>query len=212
MHDLMTHEFEHIDHMHIIQKAILHAIVVIYRWVPLVHHFEDWYAFLLEVRVDDRISKKRSHSYLQSIYDIIERISCTQQPLDFTPPESLPLLSPRKYMTLRAQKILTNSKPSLSLSLFTLLLSLIIFTASYLFRPEPDPMYVTAEMPQEIAEENLFISTGANSKLVMSDNGTYTLYLLDFPGVEVSKLSELHKSIPMFNEKGEQIPWPFFYR
>lgn len=188
----ICHEAAHYRHHDFLIKLGINILVAIYWWNPLCYILRDQTDIILEMRVDDKLVKNDSNirrEYLATLIHISNNIVSTQDeaaevPSYLSTPTALrdsTDLSIRTHMMYRKKKL---SFPLFSVSV---LLMLLLYTASYRFIFEasyaaPSVMLEECEIPRED-----FIA-------VPLEDGTYDIYWEDLFVEHVSTL-EHHRGV-----------------
>lgn len=217
---IISHELAHIRRGDLIKKFLIVTLNIIYWWFPPFKRLSEISGLVMEMQTDKRASECEINDYLEGFVATSEAMNDMQDKkddLELNLPHCHPvsLYSDDSEMRKRIKKLALQSRENPVVSIGILLLSLTIFASSYLFSIKFDYTYDEQAMIDE--SEGYVTPNEFNAKIIKKDDGTYEEYIFmnDYGfilGGKYNSLCECSSGIPIYNEKGEKLKWPFFHR
>lgn len=218
---ILSHEITHIKKHDLFKKLFFVVLKIVYWWFPPFGKICDHSSLIMEMSTDRRASRDGIGQYLTGIVHTMEAISETKEKKVKSVEEESPYLHPIAFfsrecdMEKRIKKLVFQNRENTAISILMLVLALFIFISSYLFSITFDHTY--KEYLELDAKEGYVTALPSNTKIIKLNDGTYEEYVyFDETGYLLIGVYDsfryLTNGAPMFNEKGEQIKWPFFHR
>lgn len=206
---IIAHEMAHIKRFDVQKKFLLFVLKNIYWFIPLIRVYTSSADDLAEIYVDEKSAAGQKEQYMESILSIMKKVSSDPKRDKMFMLNPVALFSDKKQMTLRFKKMMEYRQQSKMVSAIVFLLSMVIFVSSYLFTFYPEPNY--EYYAEREAEEGLMLPTRENSQIIRHDDGTYTVMVYGVAVDETDSLELYGRDIPMYDEEGNRIEWPFFH-
>lgn len=210
---IISHEIDHIRHGDLKKKFIMVVLKLVYWWFPLFDKICQYISLAMEMQIDGRVSRDSKIEYMSSIVDIMQIMGSEQDKLgDCLHPVSL--FSNESDMKKRFKRMTKNGQESVILSCFVLFVSFTVFLFSTLICMHADGSF---EEQKEIdTGEEYYFADATNSKIIALENGNYEVHVILGNGGEFSYVQDdlfgLSEDVPMYNEEGGRIRWPYFHR
>ena len=214
---ILSHELMHIRKGDLVKKIFVLIIKLIYWWFPPVGLLLDYNSLAIEMQVDKKASGTDKKAYLTGILNVME----LQNDIAITKNDRIICLHPialftdESDMKKRFNKLLYKGNESIILSALFLIVAITVYISSYLFSFQCDYTY---EEQSEIAKsEGFYIPNPTNAYIIERNDGKYEEFfsfdgdIYFFTG-EYDSLDECSEGLPIYNEKGDKIEWPFFHK
>lgn len=170
---VITHELIHFSKFDIWLKLFLEIFSAFYWWNPAIYYFKEQFTRLLEIRVDDELTKSKSELQKLEYVTTLINMKKYHQKLSFIPPNSLSFVGHKTSDFILRINILMNRVSNdekmikfpflyLAISVFIFSLTLIVF----------EPF-----MPDKDFYDNSFSIDSENAFLIKEDNGQYSLHI-----------------------------------
>lgn len=211
---ILSHEIEHIRRGDLKKKFIMVISRLIYWWFPLFDIICGYISLAMEMEIDRRMSSISKIEYMDSIVDIMQIMEDRQDKLKeqaFLHPVSL--FSKESDMKKRFKKMICNNSKSMIVPGMTIMISVCVFILSFLFCFHAKRSY--EEQTEAGAMDVYYYTSATNTKIIALDNGKYEIHIMIGGGKEFSFVQDnlfgLPSDVPIYNEKGGIIKWPFFH-
>lgn len=190
---VFCHEMSHHIHRDLWLKNLIRIIKIVYWWNPFCYLFKNQTDMILEMRVDESLTKannERTVEYLHCLIHLAESASNSK-----TIPNSLTVsfLSGNKGNLQKRFELLCRQKKSTRYTINTLFtcITVLAFMLSYTF------IFEARHFTQEVQTESFSLSFD-NAYAVILDNGTYDIYLNDMLIENVDTLDYYPADIPLY--------------
>ncbi|MCB8814694.1 M56 family metallopeptidase [Desulfosporosinus shakirovi] len=177
--NILLHEWTHFLHKDAWVKLMMHVILSVFWWNPLIHLLNKDLDHILEIRCDLKLSaqwdmEKRFY-YLENITKIIKWARCKKSLLD-TPFHATALISTKRSSKIEQRfNLVLNTELPKQYPLPSLLicgLTLLVLGFSYIFVLQPAGFPTT-----EPGYEDFYMVTPENAYLIINEDSTYSLYV-----------------------------------
>lgn len=194
----LTHEIAHHFHHDLVTKNIINIFAMIYWWNPFSHLLVKQTDTILEMRVDDTITKSDRETitgYLYCLIEIAEQAAETNQKL-IPDTLSVSLSDNTSELTKRFEMLMgAGEKKHHSWNIALVVLTFVIYVLSYAYTFEAH--YMPDETLAEIIEQ-----TDDNIHAIQNNDGTYDIYFGTLFVENVDSL-EYYPGIPIYTEEKE---------
>lgn len=190
---VFCHEMSHHIHRDLWLKNLIRIIKIVYWWNPFCYLFKNQTDMILEMRVDESLTKannERTVEYLHCLIYLAESVSDSK-----AIPNSLAVsfLSGNKGNLQKRFELLCTQKKSTRYTINTLFtcITVLAFMLSYTF------IFEARHFTEEVQAESFSLSFD-NAYAVILDNGTYDIYLNDMLIENVDTLDYYPADIPLY--------------
>ena len=197
---LLSHETAHHFHHDIAIKLGMSLLTIIYWWNPACYVLKDQLDAVLEMRIDDYVTKgafETTRGYLRCIARVAEERSDENGKRLKIPGNSIALFNPRHFNTLTNRFELMNGEPKpydRFLHVTALTMTVAVYLLSYAFIFE-------AYLPPQ--EENLFEAPDPYIYAVLTEDNIYEVHYGDLLIERTDSLENYPDSIPVYNSFAE---------
>lgn len=197
---LLSHETAHHFHHDIAIKLGMSLLNIIYWWNPACYALKDQLDAVLEMRIDDYVTKgvfETTRGYLRCISRVAEERSDKNGKSLKIPGNSIALFNPRHFNTLTNRFELMNGEPKpydRFLHAAALTMTVTVYLLSYAFIFE-------AYFPPQ--EENLVEAPDPYIYAVLMENDTYGLYYGNYLIETIDTLENFPEGTPVYNSLDE---------
>lgn len=211
---IVSHELEHIRRGDLKKKFIMVISRLIYWWFPLFDIICGYISLAMEMEIDRRLSNISKIEYMDSIVDIMQIMEDGQDEVKeqaYLHPVSL--ISKESDMKKRFKRMMCRNSKGMVVPGVTIIISVCVFILSFLFCFHAERTY--EEQAGDGATDAYYYISAANTKIIALDNGNYEIHIMiggseDFSYIQ-DNLFGLPDDVPIYNEKGGKIKWPFFH-
>lgn len=190
---VFCHEMSHHIHRDLWLKNLIRIIKIIYWWNPFCYLFKNQTDMILEMRVDESLTKannERTAEYLRCLIHLAESASESEP----TPSSlAVPFLPGNKSNLQKRFELLCNQKKSTiyTVNILFTCITVLAFVLSYTF------IFEARHYTEEVQAESFSLSFD-NAYAVILNNGTYDIYLNDMLIENVDTLDYYPADIPLY--------------
>ncbi len=213
---ILAHELTHIRQGDLVKKAALIIARLIYWWFPPFDKLCRYIDLAVEMQTDKKASVrgKGKTEYLESLVEIMEIMGKDSFEENNAQLHPVSFFSVESEMSKRVKRLISKKRESFIISTVFILAALFVYASSYLFSISALPTY--EEQKEMDISDGVFTPNATNTKIIKKNNNEYEIQIT-FSEDDVftyiqPDLFGYTNDIPLYNEKGERIKWPFFER
>lgn len=193
---ILRHEMSHHFHHDIAIKHMVNLLSIFYWWNPICRYLKRECNTVLEMRIDDRLTKKdpvQTTAYLNCLINIAKKEIQNKQ----TYPMAIPICGAEPSTLIQRCTLLLKDPIKKKFRLFYLLLVLVfvgVFTTSFLFN------YNAGGIPSYF-EEKYIIPDKNDVYAIINNDGSYDVYVFGKYAETTDSLDFYPDDTPIYNRK-----------